>query len=76
MSGENTNQPEENGQRSFSDCNDIVRCKHCWHDTGIVLMSNPPQRQEICCNCGEIKTTHLQKLRVYHEEHGPFLPSI
>ena len=26
---------------------------HCWHETGFVLTTNPPQYPEVCCHCGE-----------------------
>lgn len=48
-------------------------CNHCWHDTGNMLTSNPPQYQLICCHCGE--TENLRSLPPFERdngEHGEF----
>ena len=29
--------------------------EHCWHDTGRMLTSSPPQAVEWCCWCGETR---------------------
>lgn len=43
--------------------------KHCWHPTGLVAMSNPPQYPHVCCHCGETWTQRVK--RVYESGHGP-----
>lgn len=48
-------------------------CNHCWHDTGNMLTSNPPQYQLICCHCGA--TENLRSLPPFERdngEHGEF----
>ncbi len=31
------------------------RKEHCWHHTGITMMSDPPQGDERCCHCGKVE---------------------
>ncbi|GGR31360.1 hypothetical protein [Deinococcus ruber] len=45
---------------------------HCWHGTGVVLESFPPQFPEICCLCGEKRTRRGSTPNP--SMHGPFLP--
>jgi hypothetical protein len=45
---------------------------HCWHGTGVVLESYPPQYPEVCCHCGEMQTRRGSMPTP--EGHGPFLP--
>lgn len=50
-----------------------VECTHCWHDTGVMLTSDPPQVVDRCCLCG--KTRNLRIMRdVPKGTHGPFAP--
>ena len=50
-----------------------AECDHCWHDTGMVLASLPPQYQKKCCRCGEIQTYRGQTLVAEdNRAHGPF----
>lgn len=45
---------------------------HCWHDTGVLLLSDPPKVVERCCHCGE--TRHKdQTLYMDGKVHGPYL---
>ena len=48
---------------------------HCWHDTGIVLTSYPPQTEEVCCECGERRYVRGFELLV-EKKHGPFYPNV
>ena len=50
-------------------------CKdhHCWHDSGQVLMSYPPQSVQICCNCGVRKTIRHEVIQSF-EGHGKYHP--
>jgi hypothetical protein len=46
---------------------------HCWHSTGMVLTSNPPQYPQVCCWCGAERT--LRGLVPQREPgHGPYEP--
>lgn len=49
-------------------------CEHCWHDTGILLCSDPPQTEEVCCFCGEMRR---RRVWVLQEKawHGKYKPS-
>lgn len=53
--------------------------EHCWHDTGVDLLSNPPMQVEICCWCGSeqhhVKPGHSHPLRAAGE-HGPVTTSL
>ena len=48
-------------------------CNHCWHHTGVVLTSYPPQHPELCCHCGEQRIRSQPK---YEKEigHGKYAP--
>jgi len=46
---------------------------HCWHDSGVALMSMPPQYKHICCHCGEIKLVIPQTVASF-EGHGKYHP--
>jgi hypothetical protein len=46
--------------------------EHCWHGTEVMLLSNPPQSQEVCCHCGEKKTT--MQYSPGSQGHGPYAP--
>lgn len=48
---------------------------HCWHETGLVLMSDPPQTEEVCCYCGKKRTRQewTSFLKTTPEGHGPHL---
>lgn len=48
---------------------------HCWHNTGVVLTSYPPQTEEVCCECGErryVRAALVTELKT----HGPFYPNL
>lgn len=47
--------------------------EHCWHDTNILLLSSPPHKVEICCQCGETRRVRMGPSPP-EGEHGPFLP--
>ena len=48
-------------------------CNHCWHDTGVILTSDPPYGVEVCCHCGD--TRHLRiAVFVPPGTHGPYAP--
>jgi hypothetical protein len=49
-----------------------MQCKHCYHDTGVMLLSEPPQIVEKCCHCGE-KHHRLQSIFKRGKTHGPHL---
>lgn len=52
-----------------------MECNHCWHYTGKMLTSNPPQRELICCHCGEIKTEYIGTFRAENiDDHGKYHP--
>lgn len=45
---------------------------HCYHDTGYVLTSNPPQYPQRCCHCGQAGPNRVEPERVVPPGHGPF----
>jgi hypothetical protein len=48
-------------------------CVHCYHPTGVMLCSMPPQLELVCCNCGGkqyVKESFYSGL----VGHGPFAP--
>lgn len=51
----------------------MTECKHCWHDTGVYLTSNPPQAVERCCYCGEERSLRVLA-HVPTGRHGPYAP--
>lgn len=51
----------------------MTDCAHCWHGTGTVLESYPPQHPEVCCHCGE-KRIRREVLPV-DSSHGPYAPA-
>jgi hypothetical protein len=52
---------------------DKNHCSHCWHNTGIMLTSNPPQIEMICCHCGIRKYVRQSEL-IDRNKHGQFFP--
>lgn len=48
---------------------------HCWHDTGDMLMCDPPKAVQVCCMCG-VKRSILISRRpgIPPHEHGPYRP--
>lgn len=34
---------------------DVTAGAHCWHRTGTVYLSCPPQWDEQCCHCGDVR---------------------
>lgn len=50
----------------------MSECDHCWHETGELLTSDPPQHQLMCCYCAATKNVRdLPKMEI-HESHGDF----
>ncbi len=47
--------------------------EHCWHDTGVMLTSNPPQVVDKCCFCGVTRGLH-RAVHVPRGNHGPYAP--
>jgi hypothetical protein len=45
---------------------------HCWHRTGVAYMSNPPQYEERCCHCGEVRCMTVWTAST--GGHGPYAP--
>lgn len=43
----------------------------CWHRTGLVLDSYPPQIEEFCCWCGTLRY-RTERTPPPPGEHGPF----
>lgn len=50
-----------------------VECTHCWHHTGVMLTSMPPQWDEVCCWCGAMRRRQRQALPET-TDHGPHRP--
>ena len=48
-------------------------CKHCWHDTGKMLLSHPPQSEEVCCHCGLLRYMR-QEFSISSIGHGKYFP--
>jgi hypothetical protein len=51
-------------------------CQHCWHETGVTLLSLPPQHQERCCYCGEHRYLKGRNVVDLGDGHGKFFPRI
>jgi hypothetical protein len=49
-------------------------CNHCWHETGVVLTSHPPQYPEVCCHCGEERVIRGAAMTP-QEGHGRYAPT-
>lgn len=49
-------------------------CNHCWHSTGTMLCSMPPQDQQVCCHCGQIKNVVIRTPTIDRTKHGVYLP--
>ena len=52
-----------------------AECQHCWHITGMLLLSNPPQTDEICCWCGSKQST-MGAVFESPGKHGPMRPNV
>lgn len=50
--------------------NEEHACDHCWHSTGMTLLSSPPQSWLVCCWCGEIKVVRQAQIAQEKGEHG------
>ena len=50
----------------------------CWHDTGIMLTSNPPLTEQVCCHCNNKKhlSQNIKIVNDYMTRHGKFHPKI
>jgi len=46
---------------------------HCYHPTGIVRVTDPPQFEEKCCWCGQIRFK-MDESRIVPKGHGPHYP--
>ena len=59
----------------YLDSNPIQKtgCGHCWHGTGQMLTSYPPQIPEVCCHCGEHRT-RMEQVPFTATGHGKFAP--
>ena len=68
--------PEPNGTAPTP--GDREPCDHCWHDTWMILTSLPPQKEDVCCKCGERKSYRVLSTggtaAPTSLPHGPFLP--
>lgn len=51
----------------------MTDCKHCWHGTGRMLMSNPPLSVDVCCECGAERGLRVRQ-PIEPGLHGPFAP--
>lgn len=49
----------------------IDDCTHCYHGTGVALMSNPPKSEEKCCWCGKKRYLTLHAAIQDEGDHGP-----
>lgn len=47
--------------------------EHCFHGTGMVLTSNPPLVETVCCHCGEKNT--MRDSPPTTQGHGPHHPN-
>lgn len=47
---------------------------HCWHDTGVALMSYPAQTEQVCCFCGQKRYLQFTQWNQTIGNHGPCLP--
>lgn len=47
--------------------------EHCYHSTGVALLSYPPQYPEVCCYCGDKR---IRRMVVANDPntHGAFAP--
>jgi len=50
------------------------KCNHCWHETGIMYYSNPPQIEQVCCKCGSKIAYMMYVPKSSSENHGPYHP--
>ena len=48
--------------------------KCCYHPTGIMLSSHPPQSEEVCCFCGEKRSRPIRRSVEPTMGHGPHHP--
>lgn len=46
----------------------------CWHDTGVMLTSMPPQIEMVCCGCGVKTYCVIQPKASDLVGHGAFHP--
>lgn len=46
---------------------------HCWHNNGVLLMCMPPQLQQVCCHCGDLRNVTAERYKL-PGHHGPFEP--
>ncbi|GGO19390.1 hypothetical protein HNQ08_000375 [Deinococcus humi] len=51
----------------------MSECAHCWH-TVTVLLTMPPQHEQVCCFCGEKR--RQRDIGQQPMGHGPFAPAL
>lgn len=47
----------------------------CWHNTGTILLSFPPQIPQVCCICGTERKLMEKQGLIDPNLHGPYLPN-
>lgn len=47
---------------------------HCWHDTGVALMSYPAKTEQVCCFCGQVRHLQLVQWNRTIGNHGAHMP--
>jgi len=47
---------------------------HCWHDTGVALMSYPAKTEQVCCFCNTRRHLELMAMVSVFGQHGPHVP--
>jgi hypothetical protein len=47
---------------------------HCFHRTGLTLMSNPPLTVKVCCHCGHEINERAVFFNIPESTHGPYFP--
>ena len=60
-------------QNTFNTTYDSNACNHCWHSTETMLCSIPPQDQQICCHCGQVKNVVMRTPTIDRTKHGVYL---
>lgn len=53
---------------------DETAANHCWHESSMVHMTNPPTRTERCCHCGATRSFEVPFMRTgtLADGHGPY----
>lgn len=50
-------------------------CAHCWHGSGYIILTLPPQTTQVCCFCGAKRVTRGE-MPEDRRTHGKHLPGI